>query len=115
MAKNTHWLTDGFGSKALVEGVDGRDRWKPFGWSESDAPAGDDRVWMEHEVHGGRAQFPAGIAPTWEALGWKPSPPPEPYDVTKDPTLVDVPTEAPAQPESKSTKPAGVAGSDKKE
>ncbi len=113
MAKNTYWLTDGFGRKALVDGADQRDRWKPLGWAEGDAPAGDDQVWMQHEAHGGRQLFTASVVSTWEALGWKPSAPPEPVDVLHDAQLVDVPTEAPAPPVS--NKPAGVAGGDKKE
>ncbi|WP_346536944.1 hypothetical protein [Micromonospora sp. DPT] len=92
MAKTNYWLTDGYGSKALVEGADQRDRWVPLGWSEADAPAGGDRVWMQHTEHGGHAQFPAGVVDTWQALGWKPAPPPEPVDVLHDAQLVDVQT-----------------------
>lgn len=113
---DSKWMTDGFGAKAYVP-ADQVDEWKPRGWSEGDAPAGDDWVWMQHEVHAGRAKFAAGAAGPWEALGWHPSEPPEPYDVTKDPTLVDVPTEAPpASPAGKPPKPsARAAASETKE
>lgn len=89
------WMTDGYGAKAFVA-ADEVDTWKPRGWSEADEPSGTDRVWMRHSEHGGRAQFPAAALESWQALGWRPSDPPAPYDVTKDPQLVDVQPEEPA-------------------
>ncbi|MFF0823063.1 hypothetical protein ACFYUR_22100 [Micromonospora haikouensis] len=88
--KNTYWLADGYGSKALVEGADQRDRWLPLGWTVSGEPADGDMVWMRHAVHSGHAQFSAGVVDTWKALGWEPSPPPEPVDLLHDEHLVDV-------------------------
>ena len=88
--KKTYWMADPYGGKALMEGVEGRDAWIPRGWAEAGEPSGNDRVWMRHEVHEGRAQFPADSLEQWQALGWAPSDPPAPYDLTKDPQLVDV-------------------------
>jgi hypothetical protein len=100
------WMTDGYGAKAYVA-ADQVDDWKPRGWAEADGPAGNDRVWMRHTEHQGRAQFPAGALESWQALGWAPSDPPAPYDVTKDPQLVDVqPVDEPApkKPTSRAAK-----------
>lgn len=112
------WMKDAYGNKAHVPS-DERDAWVPRGWTEADEPAADERVWMEHGAHGGRALFPAGIAETWQALGWAPSPPPEPVDVTKDPALVDVvaPTSEtpPAKPAAKTKTEPATPGRDKKE
>lgn len=105
--KKTYWLTDGYGSKALVEGADQRDRWKPLGWSEADDPAGDDRVWMRHTDHNGHAQFPASVVGTWRALGWEPSAPPEPVDVLHDEQLVDVTPPAATQASTEEAPPSG--------
>ena len=104
-AKNTYWMADPYGNKALVEGVEGRDAWIPRGWAEAGEPAGNDMVWMRHEAHGGRAQFPADALEQWRALGWVPSDPPAPYDLTKDPQLVDV------QPAAEEQDPAAGAES----
>ncbi|MCX5066903.1 hypothetical protein OOJ91_13710 [Micromonospora lupini] len=86
-AKTQYWMTDGYGVKALMVGVDERDRWTPLGWSESDEPAAGDRVWMRHEEHGGRAQFAVEAAELWMQKGWQPSdpePPVNPFN-TPDP------------------------------
>jgi hypothetical protein len=87
--KQKYWLTDTSGAKALVEGADERDRWRPHGWAETDAPVAGDLVWLQHDVHGGRQLFAAAAAEQWAGLGWRPSAPPEPVDLTKDPQLVD--------------------------
>lgn len=76
--KQQYWLTDGFGAKALVEGADERDRWKPLGWAGSEEPQPGDRVWMRHEDHGGRAQFAGESLDLWQQKGWHPSDPPAP-------------------------------------
>lgn len=108
MAKNTYWMTDGYGAKALIEGADQRDRWKPLGWAETDEPAGDDRVWLRHEEHGGRALFPAEVVELWQQKGWQPSDPPAPESPFNAPQPTDVveatPTTSPA--------PAGKTPSD---
>lgn len=84
------WVRDGYGSVALVP-ADAVDHWKPRGWIETTDPDSADQIWMRHAEHGGRAQFPIVIARVWADLGWAPSAPPEPVDVTKDPALVDQP------------------------
>lgn len=99
------WMTDGYGVKALVGG-DAVDEWKPRGWSEADEPSGSDLVWMRHTETGGQQKFAAGALEQWKALGWEPSEPEPPYDVTKDPQLVDVEARAAAQSPAK-TRTAG--------
>lgn len=94
--KQTYWLVDGDGAKALVVGVDERDRFRPHGWTETTEPAGSDMVWLEHEVTGGRQLFPMAVTPQWGALGWRLAGPPEPVDLTKDPQVVDQPLTPPA-------------------
>lgn len=110
MAKTMYWLTDGFGGKALVEGAEERDRWKPLGWSESTEPAAGERVWLRHDVHGGRALFPAETVELWAAKGWQPSdPPPVPSPFNADqPADVAEPV-----PTITSPAPAGKASSEK--
>ncbi len=95
--KQEYWITDADGAKALVVGADERDRWRVHGWTEAGAPAGLDRVWLQHEETGGRQLFAAEAAPTWSALGWHPAAPPEPVDLTRDPQFVDQPA-VPAEP-----------------
>ncbi|MFY1588997.1 hypothetical protein ACN267_31405 [Micromonospora sp. WMMD734] len=114
MPKTNYWLTDGYGNKALVVGTDERDRWTPIGWAESTEPAGDDMVWMRHGGHGGHAQFAAGVLEQWRALGWEPSPPPEPVDVLHDGHLVDV-TAPPVGPASTAPQTTTKAPSTSKE
>ncbi|WP_435233367.1 hypothetical protein [Micromonospora aurantiaca (nom. illeg.)] len=93
--KQSYWLSDGFGAKALVEGAEQKDRWVPLGWSESDEPAGDDRVWLRHEEHGGRALFPAAAMELWQQKGWQPSDPPEPVSPFNAPQPAADVSEAP--------------------
>lgn len=106
--KTTYWLTDGYGSKALIEGAEARDRWVPLGWSEADEPAAGERVWLRHEEHGGRAQFPAEAVALWQQKGWQPSDPPEPINPFNAPAPADVvetPAPAPAAAAAKATEP----------
>lgn len=117
MSKNTYWLTDGYGSKALVEGAEERDRWKPAGWSETDEPSGEDMVWLAHAEHGGRQRFAAAAVASWQALGWQPCAPPEPVDLLRDralsdarPAIADVDSAPP-----KSAKATRATSGDKKE
>jgi hypothetical protein len=103
-----YWVTSIDGAKAVVEGADERDRWtRVHGWSETDEPAAGDMVWLEHEVTHGRQVFSAEAAPQWAGLGWHPTSPPEPRDLTKDPQLVDQQPEPAAPAKPKSTAAAG--------
>lgn len=97
-SKQTYWLRNATGDRAFVEGKEERDRWVPLGWADSTEPAEGEQVqvWLQHAEHGGRAKFPLAVVPTWQALGWNPSPPPEPVDVLHDEHLVDQADTAPA-------------------
>lgn len=107
MAKTNHWMTDGYGSKALV-GADERDRWKPLGWAESTDPEPGERVWLRHEEHGGRAQFPAEVVELWQQKGWQPSDPPpveSPFNAPEPADVVEpAPTTSLPAPAGKTTK-----------
>jgi hypothetical protein len=79
--KQTYWLADRAGNKALVEGAAERDRWVPLGWAEADEPTGDELVWASFEGVEDPAQFPAEVfLEVWGPKGWTPSAPPEPVD-----------------------------------
>ncbi len=100
---NYVWLVDAEGTRARVESAADADYWKPFGWADSVEPATADEcfVWLQHEITGGKARFACSAAPQWAGLGWHPSAPPEPIDLTHDPELVDV-KEEPAASSAKS-------------
>jgi hypothetical protein len=84
--KNTYWIADVDGTKALVQGSAERDRWTQVnGWTEAGEPEGLEFVWLENEQTGGRAKFNAQAVPLWEGLGWKPSAPPEPVNLAIGP------------------------------
>lgn len=109
--KKTYWIRNLFGHKALVAGADERDRWVPHGWAESDEPTDGEFVYMEHPDEGiaGRPLIPWGARDYWQAVGFAPSPPEEPFNPTKDPALRDVPrqpdkTEKPAASRSNQSK-----------
>lgn len=117
--KQTYWLADANGNKALVEGAAERDRWLPVGWTESTEPSGDEKVWCRIDGVQNPALFPAAAIPElWGPKGWAPSAPPEPISpVTGESALAapaPVPTtsavEAAEQP---STKTAAAASGDK--
>lgn len=93
--KKTFWLADGYGSKALVTGVEERDRWVPLGWSEAGEPEPGERVWMRHAEHGGRARFPAEVVELWQQMGWEPSDPEPPVNPFNAPRPADVAEPAP--------------------
>ncbi|MFI2664886.1 hypothetical protein [Micromonospora carbonacea] len=81
MPKTKYWMTDGYGTAALVEGAEERDRWLPLGWRVVDGPeqpSGVTHVWLRHEEHNGRQRFAAGAVELWQAKGWHPSDPPPP-------------------------------------
>jgi hypothetical protein len=85
MAKNTYWIADPTdGTKALVEGVDERDRWvKGWGWSEAEEPQGLDFVWITNsnpELGASRLNWIAANDPAWAARGWAPGAPPVPVN-----------------------------------
>jgi hypothetical protein len=115
--KNTYWIADVDGTKALVEGTAERDQWiRVHGWTETGEPEGLEMVWLENEQHGGRAKFNAQAVPLWEGLGWKPSPPPEPENLA-------IPAEHPSrqqaaagpEPAPKTPSKSTAASGDKKE
>lgn len=112
MANKTYWMRTPEGAFALVTGADERDRWTPHGLQIADEPqpGAGVFVWLEHEDHHGRQKFPVDTVNEFADVGWHPSPPPEPVDITKDPALRDVPaepaTEAPAAEAEKTNKPA---------
>lgn len=99
MSKSTYWIADTEGVKALVEGAEARDEWtKVHGWSVVDEPGPTDQV---HVVHAdpavGPGRLPYGaLAAGMDGLGWSAGPPSAPYDLTKDPVLVDQASAAPA-------------------
>jgi hypothetical protein len=89
MSKNTYWISDPDGTKALVEGAEERNFWvQVHGWSEADEPQGQEFVWLENDEHGGRAKFNAQAVPLWEPRGWHPSPPQEPVNLALPPERV---------------------------
>lgn len=93
------WMTDGRDTWAYVP-ADEVDDWTIRGWQSADPKRckASDFVWMQHtngdqSGHGGRQKFPAAAVPVWSEMGWDPSPPETPVDLTRDPRLVDVPEE----------------------
>lgn len=118
MAKQTYWIADpNGGAKALVEGADERDRWiQAHGWVETSEPVSGDMVWVHNPQTDGRAVLPHDVTTEgsyWRGVGFAPSAPTEPADLTRDPVLRD------QQPAAKTTETttstAAATGSDKKE
>jgi hypothetical protein len=109
--KNTYWLVDSTGDKALVEGAAERDRWLPHGWAETDEPTGDEFVWASFDGVADPAKFPADVfREVWEPKGWKASAPPEPVDPitgVRPPRPVPTPAAAAPADTSKSKTAAG--------
>jgi hypothetical protein len=114
MAKNSYWIADTEGVYAQVEGADQRDEWtKVRGWSEVAEPGPTDQVHVVNEnpeILPGR--LPYAAVELHAGLGWKPGPPPAPYDATKDPVLVDQAVVEPVKPKQT---PAASGAADKKE
>lgn len=107
-----HWIKDSAGVHALVD--DGQhEQWtRVRGWSDADEPGPTDRVYVTHDGAGTGGPLPfEALAEGFAALGWKPGPPPEPVDITKDPTIVD--QQPAARPAKHQTKAA--ASGEKKE
>jgi hypothetical protein len=117
--KNTYWIADVDGNKALVQGSAERDRWTQInGWTEADEPQGLQFVWLENSQTGGRAKFAAQAVPLWEGLGWKPSAPPEPVNLAIGPEHPSRAAQAPdAEPVAPSKTPSRIraASGDEKE
>jgi hypothetical protein len=114
--KNSYWIADAEGNKALVEGAEARDVWtKVRGWSVTDEPGPTDQVHVVNanpEIGAGR--MPYAAVELHAGLGWSAGPPPEPYDLTKDPVLVDqAPASAAAPVATKS--PAAASATNVKE
>lgn len=87
MSKNTYWLADEAGNKALVTGADERDRFLPLGWSLAEEPVDNELVWARHEGIADAALFPAQALAAWAAKGWVAGAPPEPVNPLNDGSL----------------------------
>ncbi len=101
MSKNKYWIVNpNGGAKALVEGAEERDRWtRVHGWDEADEPVSGDMVHVTNADTGGQTTLPwdtLAEGAYWHGVGFAPSAPPEPVDVTKDPALRDQPAAKPA-------------------
>lgn len=107
-SKQTFWIVNpNGGAKALVEGAEERDRWmRVHRWDETSEPVSGDMVWAQNANTGGRATLPwdtLGEGGYWHGVGFAPSAPIEPVDLTKDPALRDQP--AAAAPAEKTATP----------
>lgn len=121
MSKQNYWIADSEGVKALVEGAEERNRWVQLqGWTEADEPQPGDRIWVHNSETDGRTVLPAdvmGEGSYWRGVGFTPSAPPEPLDLTKDPALRDQPKPTPAArvvaADSTTSKPAAADSTSK--
>jgi hypothetical protein len=86
MADN--WVKNLAGEKALIDVADS-DRWSLHGWSEATEPGDRDFVWMASPEVGRPGLLPWGARDYWQGIGFRPSPPPEPVNPTRDPALTD--------------------------
>jgi hypothetical protein len=116
--KQTYWLVDLNGVKALATGVEERARWNPRGWSEADEPGPDERIWARCEGVELPAMFPyRAWQELWQHKGWQPSTPAEPIDpITGVRPPAPVPAELPDEPveaKSKANSAAGVKERDR--
>lgn len=115
--KNTYWIADVDGAKALVAGSAERDRWtRVNGWTETGEPEGLEFVWLRNGQHGGRAKFAAQAVPLWEGLGWKPSPPPEPVNLAigpEHPSRAQAPDTEPTTPPKTPSRTRAASGDEK--
>jgi hypothetical protein len=115
MSKNTYWIADVDGVKALVDGADERDFWvRVHGWSETTEPEGLEFVWLQNEEHGGKGKFNAQAVPLWTDRGWQPCAPPEPVNLAIPPERAAAPEPAKPAETPKSTSKSATSG-DKKE
>lgn len=98
--KQTYWVANLAGDKALVTGADERDRWSLHGWSDADEPGDDFRgnVWLRDPESGNAAPIAWAAREYWLGRGRVPSPPDEPVNPTRDPALTAEPVKPPAAP-----------------
>ena len=112
MPKNSYWIADVEGVYALVEGADQRDEWtKVRGWHEAAEPGPTDQVHVVNEnpeILPGRLPYGA-LGAGLDGYGWRPGPPPAPYDATKDPALTDVVVPVAEPVKTKTTAATGAA------
>ncbi len=66
-----------------------------------------ERVWLQHEVHGGVQHFPVRSVPSWEKLGWKPCDPPG------ETPLKDLPAVPAPEKKSAAVRPSGLSSKEK--
>lgn len=120
MSKNHYWISNpNGGAKAIVEGVEERNRWTQIhGWDEADEPVSGDLVWAYNEAAEGHTTLPHDSLAEggyWSGVGWAPSAPPAPVDVTKDPALRDQPRPARAATSTPAASPTGTATTKKEQ
>jgi hypothetical protein len=113
---NKYWIADpNGGALAVVEGVEARNTWTQVqGWTEADEPVSGSVVWAYNEDAEGHAKLPHDSLKEggyWHGVGWRPSAPPAPVDVTKDPALRDQP--APARATTTTATPAATGATTK--
>lgn len=102
-----YWMSDAEGAKALVVGAEARDFWSTQGWAESGEPEGEEFVWLQHNVTGGRQKFTAAAVQLSAHRDWYPSDPPAPVNLAvahRDVIEPPAPPTAEAEP-----KPAAAA------
>lgn len=120
-SKQTYWIADpNGGAKALVEGTEERDRWtRVHRWDEATEPISGDMVWAYNAQTDGRTVLPHDTLAEggyWRGVGFVPSAPMEPVDLTKDPALRDQSASrpAPAPVAETANQTASAAGADTK-
>jgi hypothetical protein len=116
MSKNTYWISDPDGTKALVEGTDERDRWvQVHGFVEADEPTGQEFVWVANEnpeLGAARMNWQAATDPAWAARGWAPGPPVEPVNNAIPAERVAAANAAAAKAAEKSATKTAASGKD---
>lgn len=101
MSKNTYWLADPEGTRALVEGADERDRLvRTQGWTESSEPGPQDFVWLRHEdpeLGMARLTWEAAQLDAWAGRGWTPGGPAAPDAEAPQAAAEPAPKSSPAK------------------
>ncbi len=72
----SYWLIGPEGTYAQVEGAARRDLFIDLGWTASDEPDRNGRVWLRHSVTRAYAHFSAESLEGWHAIGWEFAVPP---------------------------------------
>lgn len=109
-----YWMSDAEGAKALVVGAEARDFWSTQGWAESGEPEGEEFVWLQHNVTGGRQKFTTAAVSLWAPSGWLPSDPPAPVNLAvAHREVIEPPAPQTSTPAPKPAAPA--TSGDKKE